>query len=94
MLAHRRDYIVEIVVQHPHHGARRHRVGQEREVAEIDQHQRRGDRRHIATAYLPLENEAAGFLADIGGQHMGDKAPERLYFDGHRQGRQHLVEEV
>ena len=27
MLAHGRDHVVEIVVQHPHHGARRHRVG-------------------------------------------------------------------
>ena len=59
VLADRRENAVEILVEQPDHGPRAENVRQHREVAQIDQHHRRGDRAHVAAADLPVEDQLA-----------------------------------
>ncbi len=47
---------VEILVEQPDYGARRENVRQHREIAQIDQHDRGGDRAHVAAADLPFQD--------------------------------------
>src|SRR5439155_18504776 len=65
MLADRRDHGVEIVVEQAYYGARVHRVRQQAEIAQVDQHQRGGDRRHVAAPHLAFQDQPSGLGADV-----------------------------
>ena len=73
MLADRRENAVEILVEQADHGARAENVRQHREVAQIDQHDRRGDRAHVAAADLAFEDQLARLAADIGAEQVLDE---------------------
>ncbi len=78
MVAHRRKDAVEIVVEHADHGTRAEVVGHQREIAQIDQHQRRRNRADVAAPHLAVEDQLARLVADIGAQQALDKAYQRL----------------
>ena len=77
VLADRRHDAVEILVEHADHRARAEPVRQHREVAQIDQHHRGGDRAHVAAADLPVEDQLARLAADIGAEQVLDEPQQR-----------------
>ena len=94
MLADRRENAVEIFVEQSDHGSRTENVCQHREVAQIDQHDRGGDRAQIATADLPFEDQLARLAADIGAEQVLDEPHQGLQLDHGGIGRQQIIHQA